>query len=315
MRDVNEQLAQYFDATVERMTAEDVLAGRRVRVDARLTTSRRRRALRPAVAVAIGFAVTIVAIAGTLVLGLALRGGGSEAGAGPLEVAEPGGGSAWAWAVGLAALAVIAVAALVRRRTAGTIGRVRDMTTTTERPMTAIEEQVDHLHKRNRMLAGAIVALVAAAVALGVWAVAQATEQSPVLPVIESVTADDPATIRADIERLLDDWFDASARDDAPAIRALYTPGATHRVGTDVLRDQALVDHLADPAWEGVRLTDALIVGEGSGVYLAALAAETAWTATPATTYEWILSFQIITLDGELRIAESAAFSLNQLSP
>ncbi|RLE13578.1 MAG: hypothetical protein DRJ28_07115, partial [Actinobacteria bacterium] len=61
MRDLTDQLADYFDATVERITAEDVLAGRQVRPPAQhLHQPIRKRMLRPAWALSVAFVTTIV---------------------------------------------------------------------------------------------------------------------------------------------------------------------------------------------------------------------------------------------------------------
>lgn len=79
MRDVGTQLADYFDATVERITEADVAASRSIREQPQHPPVRGRQ-LRPAWALAVTFVTTLAVIGGSLGFGLMLRRQGTDIG-------------------------------------------------------------------------------------------------------------------------------------------------------------------------------------------------------------------------------------------
>ena len=83
MSDLDTQIHSYFDANVERITADDVFAGRRL-VE-QLHRSRARWQILPKFVAAFGFAVTAFVVCGSLGLGLALHQPGDGAAAGTVS--------------------------------------------------------------------------------------------------------------------------------------------------------------------------------------------------------------------------------------
>jgi hypothetical protein len=83
MSDLDTQIHSYFDANVERVTVDDVFAGRRL-VE-QLHRSRARWQILPKFVAAFGFAVTVFVVCGSLGLGLALHEPGDDAAAGTVS--------------------------------------------------------------------------------------------------------------------------------------------------------------------------------------------------------------------------------------
>lgn len=117
MHDVTEQMAAYFDATVERVTAEDVLAGRSIHVQNGRHDPVHRRRLQPAWVLAAGFAVTIVLVGGAVVAVRWLSTGSTtEFGTDRAPVGDAGAGVSVPWVlIAVGALLVASVVALVIR--------------------------------------------------------------------------------------------------------------------------------------------------------------------------------------------------------
>ncbi|MEN8114599.1 MAG: hypothetical protein ABFS21_09445 [Actinomycetota bacterium] len=110
MRRVESQLREYFDAGVERITADDVFARARVTEDGmeRLHTKRVRPAIRPAWAAVGAFAITLLGLGGlAAVLKLAPEiVGNIDVGA--AEIVESNGGTLSIWIVAALVAAVVA---------------------------------------------------------------------------------------------------------------------------------------------------------------------------------------------------------------
>ena len=118
MSRVEPQLREYFDAGVERITVEDVIAQAQVQQN-RLEPLRGRRNLKPAWAAVGAFAVTILGLGG-LVAGLKLTERiTGEFGADAAEIVAADGGTLGIWLIAafVAALAAAGVTWLIRRPT------------------------------------------------------------------------------------------------------------------------------------------------------------------------------------------------------
>jgi hypothetical protein len=307
MRDVNDQLADYFDATVERITAEDVLAGVRVRAirpqegapqrpDVR-PAPRRPAWLRPAWATGVAFVTTLVVISGSLGVGLLMRSQATPVGAG--GTALDGGGAdttlGWTFMIGTAvALAVLAIALLARGRvvTAGRNGG-RTMTTTIDKP--AADDRVHRLENRSRTLTIAVIVLAILAIGLGAWAVYQAT------------TAEDLG-VPEDVAAITDDWFAALARHDGSVVD-LYTPNGYHEYGAEIYRGEAMAVHLGGQ--EGSITTgthewtsNPVVLVDTGDRWVVVRAMH---IAVGGSNSESTLSYEIVRMDdGSLKIAQSS---------
>ena len=164
MRDLTEQLTAYFDATVERVTAKDVVAGSDVRSqNGRLAPAQVPR-LRPTWVVAAGFVATVALVGGAVGVATLLEGNSAGVGTAPSPVGDAADGLSGPWAL-LTAAGAILVLAMVgltwRRRKNVKEQRMQ----TLERP----EVEVSPRPRSPAMLILLIALLVLAAGALGWW--------------------------------------------------------------------------------------------------------------------------------------------------
>jgi hypothetical protein len=197
MSDLNTQLRDYFDANTERVTADDVFAGRHV-VDQVAEPQPRWRSS-PRLAVAFGFAVTVFIVGGSLGLGLVLRQPGDDAGTG-IASFDVGAGTTestgWGLLVAAVALGVVATVFILlalrsARRSSGTREKENAMSTTLDTPQ--VDYKLEDAYRTNRWLIAAVVVLAIAVVALGAWVVADLVSTSE-------------AEIPAEIATLLEDY-------------------------------------------------------------------------------------------------------------
>lgn len=214
MPDVGSQLAEYFEAAVERIDAEDVMA--HVTVAEQLTRRTPPRRLRPTWAAAVGFAGVLVLVGGTLLAGWLLH---DPSGVQPQPLgtpaAETGGGWDW-WPLVIAgAAAVIGIVVLVSRRLRRATKEV-EMQTLDEKQREAAGAQTPRRSRRAWIVGLAIVVVVAAAI--GAWAVIDANQ------------TDGPeiATNFADVEDIA--WMTA----DGDALAALFTEDGVYVTDTGV---------------------------------------------------------------------------------
>jgi len=261
MRDVTGQLADYFDATVERITPEDVFAGS----DGRYPTPRLdptpRHRLQPAWVVAVAFMTTIVVFGGSLGVMMMFRARLIPASSGFSPIAaSPGTGSdtGWLWlvVVGLVIALLAAMAGLIvkGRGTGRGANGGSTMTMTTDKPQ--VDANVQKLHTTNRVLIIAVVVLALLAIGLGGWAIYQATAEDQVAAVPEDVAA------------LIDEWQAANSSNDG-SVADLYAIGGYHQAGTNKLTGEDLATELNLPGWTHEWTTEPyLIVDEGDGRYV-----------------------------------------------
>jgi len=197
MSDLDTQVRDYFDANVERVTADDVFAGRRLVEQLHRPSSGWW--MSPRFAAVFGFAVTVFVVGGSLALGLALRRqrGDAASGASPLDIGTGSSASTgWGVLAMAAALTVVALVfmALALRNARRGISRSRKekvMATTIDSP--TIDHKLDEAHRTNRWLIATVVVLAIALVALGAW-------------VISDLTTSNTAEPPAEVEALLADY-------------------------------------------------------------------------------------------------------------
>jgi len=302
MRDLTDQLADYFDATVERITAEDVLAGRQVRPPAQhLHQPIRKRMLRPAWALSVAFVTTIVVFGGSLGFGLLLRGERGDVGAGSAPATGIAAQTSRPWfiAIVIAIVVLLAAVAIVVRsntRNRGENGRLTMTTTTTERP--AAESRVHGLRMKNRVLVLAVIVLTLLAIGLGVWAISEAT------------SADEVATVPNEVAELIDDWYAANDRGDGSVVD-LYILAGYHLNGTQRFTGEEIASHLTQPGWTSEWITEPyLIVDEGDGRYVVTRGIR---NSAGGASFASALTFEIVTTPSdELKFAQTAWSSVSQ---
>jgi flagellar basal body-associated protein FliL len=232
------QLREYFDAGVERVSVEDVIARARVS-EGGLRPPHAKRNLRPAWAAVGAFAATLVGLGGLAsVLKLSPRIHG-EAGAGAAEGVEVGGGTIGVWLITAAVAAVAAGLAvwLVHRSTKRTEnkeeivsdqGKVMVMETI-ERTDTE-DRTTEKTEHRSRWPIVVIVVMAIALVGFIAWMTLAMRPNSP--------TAAPPEVVE-----LMDEYTAAFNAYDADALEVLVTP--QYRVHSE--------GEVVDSDMEGVR--------------------------------------------------------------
>lgn len=296
MRDLGGQLADYFDATVERITPEDIIAGNEVRHPSPQLTPRPKRQLRAAWAVGAAFATTIVAIGGSMGVVTLLRARRVPMGSGigqPVVASGTGGDVGWLWVVlaGLSVGLIVAVAALMvkgRRTRVGANGGTT-MTMTTDKPQ--VDDSVHKLHTTNRVLIVAVVVLALLAIGLGGWAIYQAT------------ASDQGTAIPQNVATLLDEWEAANNRADG-SVAELYAIAGYHQAGTTIYRGEDIVNQLSAPGYAHEWTTEPyLLVDEGDGRFVVTRGLRIEDPTMVATS---VFVFEITTdADGELEFAQT----------
>lgn len=272
---VEDQLREYFDAGVERISVADILAQAEVRERKPAPPLPMRR--RPAWAALGAFALTIVVMGGLLFAGRLMRTQELEAGAGtPATAIEPGPGDALAgdpWPAlvlfvgGVAALAAWAYATRSNRRKPKTRKKVEAMATMEKTPVREESARIEKVEKRNRWLIVAVVVLALLAVALGVWLLVDALSTSE-------------TAAPAEVEALLSDYVDAWNAHDGEAAIALMTSGAVHEAGPTEYTDDSLVAHIDGTSLYETEITpigDVVVMGDGDPYYYAASASRAAY--------------------------------------
>jgi hypothetical protein len=263
MPDLDTQLRGYFDANVERVTAADVLAGRRV-VNQIVEPEPRWRSS-PRVAVGFGFAVTLFVVGGSLGLGLALHNPVDDAASG---VSSYGFGSGTPASTGWGLLGVAAVLAVVAmsflvlalrsaRKSSSKRGREKAMSTTFDTP--PVDHKLEEAHRTNRWLVAAVVVLAIAVVALGAWVVNDLTATS---------ATEVPTEIAEMLEGYTGTWNDSNGDAFLGYVREMdyvhSSPMGTYTAAetADLVNDWGLYGTQVES------LGEAMYVGNGSTKYV-----------------------------------------------
>lgn len=260
MSEIETQLRDYFDATVERVTAEDILAGQRVYETIRPVTARR--SWHPAWVAVGAFVATAVVMGGTFGLGAILTGPTGDIGSGGItgvvgDAAEAASGG-WLLIAAVAAVVAISGALIALNRRRGTHLEEEDtMATTIEAPPAEATGTAAH---NNRGLIITVVVLAVALLAVGAWAIYQQTA--------ESETAGPAA-----VHELLDDYTAAWDNYDAEAFFALTTESYVHNNGRTTNGQAATATMIAGmlqaTEFKGEQVGDRIVSGDGPPYYVA----------------------------------------------
>lgn len=264
MFDLDTQIRSYFDVNVERVTADDVFAGRRL-VE-QLHGPRGRWEVSPRFAVGFGFGVTVFVIAGSLGLGLALRQSGDNAVSGTVSYAVGAGTSAsTGWGL-LGVSAVLAVVALVlvvlalrsARSRSSTKGRETTMSTAFDTP--PVDHKLEEAHKTNRWLVAAVVVLAIALVALGAW-------------VVNDLTSTSATEVPTEIATLLDSytgtWNDYDGDAFLGYVREVDYVHSSYGGTWNAAETADIVDGWEAYGYQTEVTGDSLIVGDGTTKWVA----------------------------------------------
>ncbi len=284
MSEVETQLREYFDAAVERITPEDILAS--WQVTERVRPTRQRWTLRPGWAAVAAFFGTIFLLGGPLALGIGLGEPGLDvvSGAIPEAVSEAAGTVSWWWLViPVVAVGVSVIVALVVRKQQQREKKMQKL----EQPSASVEQRE---HTSRYLIIGLVVALVLAA-GLAAWLI-----------------VDNRQTVtERDINALLDDYAAAWEANDGAAVLALMTPDASIKAGDGVTYGhgvlKALVDNLGYFAAE--RIGDPMIIERSP----TAAFSTPEWMVAQHSMVELLLStneldlFRIVEEDGRLLVA------------
>ena len=237
MPNLDSQLRDYFDTNVERITPDDVFAGRQVLVD-QLAHGQPRWRSSPRLAVGLGFAVTAFILGGSLGLGIALRQPGDDAASGAPSYgfgSETPASTGWNLLGVAAVLAVIAmvfmVLALRSARSSRRNGKEKAMSTTFDTP--PADHKVEEAHRTNRWLVAAVVILAIALVVLGAW-------------VVNDVTAESGTEPPAEVQALIADYGEAWNAYDGDRFLGLVSDSYEfyddHTVARDAEATAALIE-------------------------------------------------------------------------
>jgi hypothetical protein len=265
MPDLDTQIRSYFDANVERVTADDVFAGQRL-VE-QLHRPRATWQVSPRFAVGLGFGVTVFVIAGSLGLGHALRQSGDDAASGTVSYAVGAGTSAsTGWGL-LSVSAVLAVVALIlvvlalrsARSRSSTKGRETAMSTTFETP--PVDHKLEEAHRTNRWLIAAVVVLAIAVVALGAW-------------VVNDLTTTSATEVPAEIATMLDgygsSWNDYDGEAFLGYVREMDYVHSSYGGTWNAAETAGIIDGWEAYGYQTEATGDRLIVGDGTTKWVVA---------------------------------------------
>ena len=216
MSSVERQLHDYFDAGVERITVEDVMAQTAVR-ETRLEPLRPRRSFQPAWVAVGAFAATIVAIGGVVGLIAAVQQLGGDFGAESVEIVGATGGTVGVWLIAGFAAALVAAAAawIVRRASKESEREESEREEPDQRKVMVMEtiEQADSdttLQTKQQSRWPTIMAAILAVAVVGL-----------VAWMVFAMRFNSPNAAPAEIQQLMEDYNAAFNAYDADALEAL----------------------------------------------------------------------------------------------
>jgi|GEM_PF-6667778 len=264
MSDLGTQLRSYFDENVERVTPEDVLAGRHV--GDLMPEPRFKWRASPRLAVGLGFAVTVLVLGGSLGLGLALRQPGDISGSGRMTFGVGDGtpeSTGW-WLVGvaaaLAAIALVFIVLAIRSARTGSKRNGEEKTMSTTFETQEVDHKLEDAHRANRWLIAAVVVLSVALIALGAW-------------VISDLTAASENAVPDDVAEMLDDYHAAWNTGDGDAFMLLVREVDYEHTANGTSHTAAGAADIIDAYWgpDGIHVEhigESVLLGDGSTKYV-----------------------------------------------
>lgn len=295
MSEIDTQLRDYFDASVERVTPEDILA--RQRVTEMIRPDKPQKTMHPARAAVGAFVATVVVLGGAIALGAVVKGPtdddvGSSGLTGLVRDATNAAGGWWlpVAAIGVAVGGGVAVIVRNRPRRGEQDQEEEDsMATTIEAPPAAETGTAQH---SNRGLVVTIVVLAVALLALGAW-------------VLYSQTTEAETAAPAEVQDLFDDYTAAWNTYDGDAFTALTTEYYVHinggnRSSRAVMAAGIGGGTLEDLSFHVEQVGDAVVTGDGP--YYVAIAYRT--TSSGTEPDPGIASFIVVETDDGLKVAE-----------
>ena len=323
MSDLSTQLRDYFDAVIERTTAEDVLARsafhREPGAEAPSRWTGRRPALQAALAVGTGFGLTMLVAGGLLFIALlageltsddAVRDVGSG-------VATPAGGAVglgWIVAVVLMITGAATAGGLAARSRRAHPPLVEESDMTTIETDTGTKEhsnRIRSLERRNRWLVtGVVVLLVALAALGGILLFGGDDAGAAITPAVDEATVD-AATID-EINTLIDANLQGWSEGDGDAVMATMAADGFHiSAGSNGFaysgdRLRGLSESFGWVEWD--RPSTPIIEKDGNGFYVAELDRIFPDGSDPAEGDSILIVTLVVSEDGELRIAEQVVY-------
>ena len=293
MPEIEARLRSYFDAAVERVTVEDVVARQRV-----FETSdhpRRSRQLRPIWAAAAAFVGTVAVLGGSLALGFTVRRPALDAGSGSFtetlsDVTETRPAS-WLFIAAIA-VAVGLVGALIVKNHQRRTRKEKTMARTMEAPTIEAPETAE---RNNRRLVWAVVGLAVALIALGAWS-------------LYNQAADSETTPPAAVTELLDNYIAAWNDHDGDAFGELTTDDYIYTSADGEFTRAQIAWTIGSEAAAvnfTVEMIGDAIATAGVPYYVAVVnRAETTATGGNTSAINAVSTFVIVETDAGLKVAE-----------
>ena len=252
MSEIETQLREYFDAAVERVTAEDVLVGHQMLES--MTPQEQHWTWRPAWAAAAGFVATLAVLGGSLGIGIVAHRPATDTGTGRItEVLGEANEAASGWWLFMVAIGVVVavVGALIARNQQHNSQRENAMATTIKTPPST---RLEAAERNNRGLVMTVVGLAIALVALGAWALFdQAAEPETAAPQA--------------VQELIDDYEAVWNNYDGDAFSAVTTEDYTHTNGDFTSDRDTMASTIASMApssnFQVERIGDLVVTGKG----------------------------------------------------
>ncbi len=264
MSDLGTQLRSYFDENVERVTAEDVLAGRRV--GDLMPESRFKWRVSPRLAAGLGFAVTVFVIGGSLGLGLVLRQPGDSSGSADMTFGISDGtpeSTGW-WLVGIAAafaaIALVFIVLAMRSTRTRSRNKRKEETMSTTFETQEVDHKLEDAHRVNRWLIAAVAVLSVALIAMGAW-------------VISDLTATSENAVPADIAEMLDDYTAAWNAGDGEAFTSYIREADYEHTANGVSITAEVAARNIESFWgsDGIhveQIGESALLGDGATKYV-----------------------------------------------
>ncbi len=299
MSTVERQLREYFDAGVERISVDDVMAQAAVREE-RLEPLRTRRSLKPAWAAVGAFAATIVAIGGVVALLAGVQHLTGKVGVDAAAIVDAGGETIGIWLVAAVAVALAAatVTWLIRRSSNNASRREPDQgKVMVMRTIEQAETDAEATKQQSRWPMIVIAVLAVTVVGLVAW-------------MVFAMRPNSPNAAPTEVVELMEEYTAAWNSFDADALEAVVTP--SYRIRSARLGEEMNIEAIRTelfPYLEGIEWHNPItgpyyavgspdqwfVSTEGSGIEGSAFSDGVQWQNGV---------FTVVRVEGELRVRE-----------